>query len=77
MEYLVEFNYPGRVAYEIEAGDEEAAKKEAANRWEVWVSADAEGNNPELAFADIKYNTMTAERLINGDIVEVNENGNI
>lgn len=74
MEYLVEFNYSGRVAYEIEADDEETAKKEAANRWSVWISADAAGNNPELAFADIKYDTMTAEQLIDGDIAEVNEN---
>lgn len=74
MEYLVEFKYSGQVAYEIEAGDEETAKKEAANRWLVWVSADAVGNNPEFACADIKYDTMTAEQLIDGDIAEVNEN---
>lgn len=74
MEYLVEFNYSGRVAYEIEANDEETAKKEAANRWSVWVSADAAGNNPEFASAGIKYDTMTVERLIDGDVVEVNEN---
>lgn len=74
MEYLVEFKYSGRVAYEIEANDEETAKKEAANRWAVWVSADAVGNNPELAFAGIKYDTMTVEQLIDGDIAEVNEN---
>lgn len=28
----------------------------------------------EFAYADIKYDTMTAERLIDGDIKEVNEN---
>lgn len=32
MEYLVQFNYSGRVTYEIEADDEETAKREAANR---------------------------------------------
>lgn len=74
MEYLVGFNYSGRVTYEIEADDEETAKREAANRWLVWVSADAVGHNPEFAYADIKYDTMTAERLIDGDIKEVNEN---
>lgn len=74
MEYLVRFKYSGQVAYEIEADDEEAAKKEAANRWVVWVSADAAGNNPEFASAGIKYDTMTAEQLIDGDIAEVNEN---
>lgn len=74
MKCLVRFNYSGRVAYEIEADDEETAKKEAANRWVVWVSADAVGNNPEFACAGIKYDTMTTERLINGDISEVNEN---
>ncbi len=74
MEYLVEFKYSGQVAYEIEADDEETAKKEAANRWLAWVSADAVGNNPEFACADIKYDTITAERLIDGDISEVNEN---
>lgn len=63
MEYLVGFNYSGRVTYEIEADDEETAKREAANRWLVWVSADAVGHNPEFACADIKYDTMTAERL--------------
>ena len=41
MEYLVRFDYSGRVTYEIEADDEETAKREAANRWLVWVSADA------------------------------------
>lgn len=71
MEYLVRFDYSGRVTYEIEADDEETAKREAAN---VWVSADAVGHNPEFAYADIKYDTMTAERLIDGDIKEVNEN---
>lgn len=70
MEYLVEFNYSGQVAYEIEADDEETAKREATNRWLVWVSADAVGNNPEFAFADIKYDTMTVEQLIDGDIVD-------
>lgn len=74
MEYLVGFNYSGRVTYEIEADDEEMAKREAANRWLVWVSADAVGHNPEFAYADIKYDTMTAERLIDGDVAEVNEN---
>lgn len=73
MEYLVRFNYSGRVTYEIEADDEETAKREAANRWSVWVSADAVGHNPEFACADIKYDTMTAERLIDGDVAEVNE----
>lgn len=77
MEYLVEFNYSGRVAYEIEADDKGEAMKEAINRWEVWISADAVGHNPEFACADIKYDTMTAEQLIDGDIAEVNENGNI
>ena len=47
MEYLVEFNYSGRVTYEIEADDEETAKREAANRWSVWVSADAVGRSEE------------------------------
>ncbi len=74
MKCLVRFNYSGRVAYEIEADDEETAKKEAANRWVVWVSADAAGNNPEFASAGIKYDTMTAKQLIDGDIAEVNEN---
>ncbi len=74
MEYLVEFKYSGQVAYEIKADDEEAAKEEAANRWSVWVSADAVGYNPEFASAGIKYGTMTAERLIDGDVAEVNEN---
>lgn len=74
MEYLVRFNYSGQVTYEIEADDEETAKKEAANRWSVWVSADVVGNNPEFASAGIKYDTMTAEQLIDGDIAEVNEN---
>lgn len=74
MEYLVRFDYSGRVAYEIEADDEEVAKEEAANRWSVWVSADAVGHNPEFASAGIKYDTMTAEQLIDGDIAEVNEN---
>lgn len=74
MEYLVGFNYSGRVTYEIEADDEETAKREAANRWSVWVSADAVGHNPEFACAGIKYDTMTAERLIDGDVAEVNEN---
>lgn len=70
MEYLVRFNYSGQVTYEIEADDEETAKREAANRWLVWVSADAVGHNPEFAYADIKYDTMTAERLIDGDITD-------
>lgn len=73
MEYLVQFNYSGRVTYEIEADDEETAKREAANRWLVWVSADAVGCNPEFACAGIEDNTMTAEQLIDGDVVEVNE----
>ena len=74
MEYLVQFNYLGRVTYEIEADDEETAKREAANRWLVWVSADAVGYDPEVACAGIEDDTMTAERLIDGDIKEVNEN---
>ena len=48
MEYLVRFNYSGRVAYEIEADDEETAKREAANWWSVWVSADSVGTTPSL-----------------------------
>lgn len=74
MEYLVRFNYSGRVTYEIEADDEETAKREAANRWSVWVSADAVGYDPEVACAGIEYDTMTAERLIDGDVAEVNKN---
>ena len=48
----------------------QTTKREAANRWSVWVSADAVGHNPEFAYADIKYDTMTAERLIDGDITD-------
>lgn len=33
--------------------------------------------NESMVCAGIKYDTMTAERLIDGDIKEANENGNI
>ena len=62
--------YSSTIQDELHMRLKQTTKREAANRWSVWVSADAVGHNPEFAYADIKYDTMTAERLIDGDITD-------